>query len=63
MTKNEELIDKLCTELQQLYTELEKVKTVSEENCGRSITDNIKMKGVNSTISKNKNLRKVKSVR
>jgi hypothetical protein len=35
---NEELVDELCTELQQLCTELEKVRAVSEENCGRGIT-------------------------
>lgn len=42
MTENEDLIDELCAELQQLYTELEKVKTVSEGNRGRSITENIR---------------------
>ncbi|EDZ68470.1 hypothetical protein [Nitrosococcus oceani] len=65
MTKNEDLIDELCAELRQLYTELEKVKAVSEqkENCGRSIPGNIRMKSVNPTINKNKDLRKIKPAR
>jgi hypothetical protein len=37
MIVNEELVEELCTELQQLCAELDKVIAVSEESCGRVI--------------------------
>lgn len=39
MSTNEELIDELCAELQQLCTELERVKKVSEENRSRGMIE------------------------
>ncbi|QBQ56075.1 hypothetical protein [Nitrosococcus wardiae] len=52
MFKDEDLIDELCTELQQLCTELEKVKTVSEENRGRGITESRRRQHIDYTIDR-----------
>lgn len=50
---NEELVEELCSELQQLCAELDKVIAVSEESYGRMITDQEKQR-VSYTMSKAK---------
>ena len=41
---NEELVEELCSELQQLCVELDKVIAVSEESYSRMITDQDKQR-------------------
>jgi hypothetical protein len=53
MIVNEELVEELCTELQQLCAELDKVIAVSEVSCSRVIKDQSRL-NVNYTMNKTK---------
>lgn len=53
MIVDEELVEELCTELQQLCAELDKVIAVSEVSCSRVIKDRSRL-NVNYTMKKTK---------